>query len=131
MVLHTRVGSVQDYKRGQWPADAVYVGMPGKAARAWGIEDAQVGPFGKPWACLDDPRGWLVAYREYLWNRLHSDPEFVQQVYNLHGKLLLCWCTAKARRRGVEVVCHAHTLAKAVEWLVHEVGPAPEGDSDD
>lgn len=114
----TMLSSVQYAGRPeQWSADMVYIGMPGKAARAFGIEDASVPGFGKPWSCLSDPRGWMTAYREYLWRRLNSDAEFRSAVRKLDGKTLLCWCTAKAKRQGKPVVCHGQVLIKAIEWL--------------
>jgi hypothetical protein len=114
----TTLSSVQTVGRPErWTADMVYIGMPGKAARAFGIADADVPGFGKPWACKDDPRGWLPAYREYLYRRLGTDPAFRAAVRALRGKTLLCWCTAKAARRGERVVCHGETLIAAIEWL--------------
>jgi len=116
--MHTSVASVQDYgPRDTWPESVVYVGMPGNAARAFGIADDMAGPFGKPWKLLNDPRGWLPAYREYLQNRLENDSEFARAVANLHGKTLLCWCTRKREQRKTFVECHADTLAQTVEWL--------------
>ena len=125
-VGHQQVGSVQAYgDPANWPADAVYVGMPGNAARAYGITDESNPGFGKPWYCLNDPRGWETAYREYLHRRLIDDDAFRSAVLALHGKTLLCWCLAKAMRHpNFEVGafhCHAVILAKAVEWLTHAV----------
>lgn len=115
--MTTTVSSVQIYgQRATWPADVVYVGMPCKPAIAFGIPFSE-GLFGKPWECRDDPRGWLEAYREYLWDRINSDGDFALAVRALHGKTLLCWCTAKAAKRGTRVVCHAETLVAAIEWL--------------
>ena len=98
----------------------VYVGMPGNAARAYGLTDDLVGPFGKPWACLKDPRGWQVAYREYLHDRIMADPDFALAVRDLHGKTLVCWCHAK----GPGTICHGDTLAAAANWLFEAMGAA-------
>lgn len=120
-ILHTLVSSVQTAGRpDHWTTNMIYIGMPGKAARAFGITDEAAGPFGKPWALKEDPRGWLIAYREYLWNRLKADTAFREAVRGLHGKTLLCWCTAKRTQRNAWVECHGDTLAKATEWLNHE-----------
>lgn len=114
---HTSITSVQLLGRPEnWPAEAVYVGMPGRAARAYGIADETVGPFGKPWACLRDERGWETAYREYLHLRLRRDAAFREGVLRLHGKLLVCWCASKPSATA----CHAQTLARAAEWLAHQ-----------
>ena len=120
--MHTLVGSVQDYPKGTIPSSAVYVGMPGPSARAYGLPDDEVLDFGKPWACLKDPRGWETAYREYLWNRMKTDADFALAVLGLHGKTLLCWCKAKAARNGHEEFhCHANSLAAAAEWIYHGI----------
>jgi len=112
--LHTTVSAVQTVgHRETWSADHVYVGMPGNAARAFGILAAE-GQFGKPWACMNDPRGWTVAYNEYLVGRLSDDRKFQQAVRALHGRTLLCWCAAKGAER-----CHAVLLAEYVELLFH------------
>ena len=114
----TEVSSVQVYgHRSTWPEHVVYVGMPGKAASAFGISREDAGPFGKPWHLLDDARGWAAAYVEYLCKRLNSDETFRAQVKALHGKTLLCWCSRKQEQRGTEVACHARILAEFVEML--------------
>lgn len=90
----------------------VYIGMPGKAARAFGLT---AWGFGKPWSCLDDPRGWQVAYREYLWREIQSSPAFAERVKALHKKTLVCWC--KGKHGNDDQPCHGDTLARAIEWL--------------
>jgi hypothetical protein len=120
--MHTLISAVQMLGRPeQWPAAHVYVGMPGKAATAYGITN--IGPFGKPWHLLDDPRGWEIAYREYLWTRIKNDADFALAVRDLHGKTLVCWCKSKG------VTCHAEALAEAAEELFHgieSIGSRPE-----
>ena len=110
----TTVSAVQLHgRRALWPRQAVYVGMPGKAATAFGIP-ASEGLFGKPWDCLRAPEGWPTAYLRYLVHRLATDPWFEGQVKALHGRTLLCWCAAKDAPR-----CHAEILAEFVELLNH------------
>ena len=117
--MHTTVASVQHVgPRQTWPQDHVYVGMPGKASRAFGIPDAE-GIFGKAWSLLEDPRGWAVAYSDVTAKRLVADEAWAAKVKDLHGKTLLCWCTAKEQQRGTEVQCHARILAEYVELLFH------------
>lgn len=96
-----------------------YIGMPGRAATAAGLTDDMIGPFGKPWACLDDPRGWQVAYREHLWSLIRSDADFALAVRDLHGKTLVCWC--KGKNGNADQPCHGDILAAAVEWLFHGI----------
>lgn len=131
MAYHTSVTSIrmlQKTYRTRWNIDVlindpglVYIGMPGRAAFAAGLPDEAIGPFGKPWACLQDPRGWQVAYREYLWNRLKSDPDFALAVRDLHGKTLVCWCKGKRPEHGGDDHCHGDILSKAAEWLYHGI----------
>ena len=110
------VSAVQFYgQKSGWPPEAVYIGMPGPAARAYGIRDEEAGPFGKPWRCMDDPRGWHRAYLDYLVDRLERDAAFAAEVKALEGKVLLCWCAAKPKQ-GV-VACHGHLLAEFVQLL--------------
>lgn len=125
--MHTEVSSVQAYgQRATWPEHVVYVGMPGKASRAFGIPDHEA-IFGKPWHLVDDPRGWPTAYCEYLANKLNTDALFAQRVTALHGKTLLCYCTRKAEQRKTEVRCHARILAEYVELLAHANCPDCNG----
>lgn len=118
----TRVTSVQAVKRAnalgllRASAGMLYVGMPGKPATAHGIETD--GYFGKPWACLNDPRGWRFAYAAYLKGRLLRDPKFRSAVQSLHGLTLVCWC--KQSSHGVDPDCHADLLARYAEWLHHD-----------
>lgn len=122
VIGNIQLSSVQFFGRPEhWPENAVYIGMPGKAARAFGIEDSAVPGFGKPWYCLKDERGWEIAYREYLHRRLLDDDAFRADVLRLNGKILLCWCLAKATRQPgfhlADFKCHGLILAKAVHWL--------------
>lgn len=98
-----------------WPSDVIYVGMPGRASRGFGIPDS-VAHFGKPWACLESPLGWQTAYLRYLVSRLNSEPMFELAVKHLHGMRLACWCVAKPSATH----CHAFILREFVEMLAHE-----------
>lgn len=95
--------------------DVVYIGMPGKAQRETGIPNSAVGPFGKPWECLNHPDGWREGYREYLRERIKTDPEFRHAVAGLAGKTLVCWC--KGGKKGPDPDCHGDLLAVAAEFL--------------
>lgn len=120
--MHTVLSAVQFLGRPDRWDGAVYIGMPGKAARAFGIDD-RFGLFGKPWWTLNDSRGWEVAYREYLFRRIRTDGDFALAVRDLHGKTLLCWCRAK----GAAVACHGDTLIAASEWLFHGIADMRDG----
>lgn len=112
---HTDVGSVQQYgQRAKWPDNVVYVGMPGKAAQAFGIPFHE-GRFGKPWNTLEHPLGWQTGYLRLLVLWLTVDEKFREDVRNLHGKTLVCWCVSKGSTH-----CHAFLLREFVELLWHE-----------
>ena len=112
--MHTTVSAVQFVGQyANWPENVVYVGMPGKPSRAFGIPDSR-GFFGKPWACLNSPLGWETAYLRYLVDRMAASHSFQEAVRDLHGKTLLCWCAKKDAPR-----CHAMILAEFAELLFH------------
>lgn len=113
----TRVTSVMLTPDWRSRADHVYVGMPCRYTRAHGMEDYTVGSFGKPWACLNDPRGWRAAYKEYLLARVTTDEDFARSVLALHGHALVCFC--KGGKRGSDPDCHADMLASFSERLYH------------
>jgi hypothetical protein len=113
-LTHTPVSAVQFYgKYDAWPDDVAYIGMPGNPSRAFWIPDS-AGLFGKPWSCLNHPKGWPTGYLQYLIARLASDSSFQQAVRDLHGKTLLCWCAKKDSPR-----CHGMILSEFVELLYH------------
>lgn len=114
---HTRVTSVMLAPNWRSMADYVYVGMPCAYTARAGMTDEEIGPFGKPWECLRDPRGWRAAYREYLWNRLARDIAFRERVAALHGKTLVCFC--KGSKRGADADCHGDMLAHVAELIAH------------
>lgn len=92
----------------------VYIGMGGPSAAREGLEPLG---FGKPWDCLRDPRGWQIAYREYLWKKLNADPEFRERVKALRNKTLVCWCKGKRPEHNGNDFCHGDILARAIAWL--------------
>lgn len=106
----TRVTSVMLEPHWEVKEGFVYIGMPGFAGQTSGY-------FGKPWACKHDHRGWRYTYREYLRNRLRSDPIFRASVKALHGKTLVCFC--KGGKRGPDADCHGDLLVQAIEYLNH------------
>lgn len=113
--LYTKVVAVQDFDRdSNWWEDPqnVYIGMPGKSQRYWGIPDEAVGIFGKPWECLDDPRGWREAYKDHLFNRLCRDDWFRESVKRLADKTLVCWC-----KKNTDRDCHGDLLAYMAEVI--------------
>ena len=108
--VHTKVSSVMLEKDWTTRPECVYIGMPGYAGQT-------VGPYGKPWACKSDPRGWRAAYKQYLHDRLIADIPFRKSVMRLHGRTLVCFC--KGGKRGLDPDCHGDLLAQAAEFLYH------------
>jgi len=51
----------------------------------------------------------LEEYSLYLRAKLNQDPTYVQQVKNLWGKILVCWCKPHP--------CHGDVLAQVCEDL--------------
>jgi hypothetical protein len=121
--VHTKVSAVQFFGQfSRWPDGVVYVGMPGKPSRAFGIPD-EVAVFGKPWECVNSPAifggapDWPTAFMRFAIERMTNYPKYEEAVRALHGKTLLCWCAKKGAPR-----CHAAILADLSEMLFH--GPS-------
>lgn len=74
----------------------VYIGRPSE--------------WGNPFVIgTDGNREQVVAkYKQWLWNRMNTEPEFVAKVAALHGKVLGCFCAPLA--------CHGDVLVKAAKW---------------
>lgn len=68
--------------------------------------------FGNPYKISKDMtrEQAVLAYKKYLWKRIHEDPEFAQQVKDLHGKTLCCCCAPLA--------CHGNVLESCANWMV-------------
>ncbi len=80
----------------------VYIGRSGKGFNGY---------FGNPFRRnLNDSIGsTLNKYEQYLKNRINNDLEFRNNVKNLNGKTLVCFCKTKK--------CHGYILIKYVEIL--------------
>lgn len=54
----------------------------------------------------------LACYRQYLWKKLNSDPEFKEKTKALRGARLYCpGCGFNGQ------FCHARVLERAIAWL--------------
>jgi len=49
----------------------------------------------------------LIMYEKYIRNRLKNEPELVEQLKNLKGKNLYCWCAPEK--------CHGDILVKLID----------------
>lgn len=88
----------------------VYVGRRSKGLYGQGIEGAD-GRFGNPFSLRGKMSRDVVvdAYERYARDRLERDADWRDQVKDLHGRRLFCWCAPKR--------CHAEVLAKIAAEL--------------
>lgn len=54
----------------------------------------------------------IVAYRLILWNKIRNGEITIQQLKDLQGKRLGCFCKPK--------YCHGDIIAAAVEWATKQ-----------
>jgi hypothetical protein len=87
----------------------VYIGRAGHG---------QDGYFGNPFPLRpNESRGsTLEKYREYFYNRLKKDPEFLKRVLELKGERLGCFCKPQP--------CHGDIIAEWLDTQETEVQPA-------
>jgi len=76
-------------------------------------------PFGNPFKLKKDGgeytrEGSIEEYREWFKNKIQSDEEFREQVEELRGETLGCWCRPKA--------CHGDVI---LEYLRGEMDISP------
>ena len=57
------------------------------------------------------PKEAVEAYRNYLWNEIKAGRVTLEDLANLHGKTLACWCAPGP--------CHGDVLVRAAAWA-HE-----------
>ncbi len=54
----------------------------------------------------------IARYRRYVWENLQACHWDLEDLIELRGKKLACWCHPKP--------CHGDVLVKAIEWAVKE-----------
>lgn len=91
--MKTRVVNIKDEEYD------VYIGREGKG---------QSGYFGNPYKDHSRIKS-IQLFEKYARDRINSDPEFKQQIKQLQGKRLGCFCKPKA--------CHGDILVKLSEQL--------------
>ena len=84
------------------PANAVYVGRP--------MRGLPGSIFANPFKlkCENERAMVLAQYKAWLWNNIRNGTFTIQQLQELQGKDLVCWCAPKP--------CHADILLEAVNW---------------
>lgn len=85
------------------PANAVYIGrsMPGVPGNE---------KFHNPYKMFKEEQREYVCeeYRKHLWRQIKTGEVTVNDLLELDGKDLVCWCAP--------LKCHGDTLLKAIEW---------------
>lgn len=111
-VTNVRVSQIrpryQDLK--EWCADPqnVYVGRAGVVIIEGQRYPPEASPFANPYKVTESlPREATIdAYRTYITRRLRDEPALRQQLAQLGGKTLGCWCAPEK--------CHADVLAELI-----------------
>lgn len=61
----------------------------------------------------DEPRGATIErYRIWLWQQIRSGKITIQDLLDLDGKDLVCFC----KQPNKEVACHCDVILSAIEW---------------
>jgi len=89
---------VNKYKVNMSDPDIVYIGRGSLFGNPFPMKDKS-----------DNERTRVIeAYRHWLWNEIMEDRISWEDLVNLDGKRLACYCAPKA--------CHGDVLVKAIEW---------------
>ena len=77
--------------------------------------------WGNPWrAGSDGSRDDVIArYRADLWRRIRAGEVSLEELAELDGCWLACWCDPES--------CHAHVLARAAAWVSAELAERTDG----
>lgn len=107
----TKVAHIRSCPSG-WETNPAFVYI-GRAGHGFG------GYFGNPYKLEHgDQRGSsLLAYREYLKQRMTADPAFAKAVAGLHGRVLVCFCKPNP--------CHGDLLAWAADEMAKRLATTP------
>ena len=73
--------------------------------------------WGNPFAMKDkseaERRKVIAQYKNWLWGQIQDGRVTIEELAELHGKDLYCWCHPSA--------CHGDILEKAAEWAFIQV----------
>ena len=82
----------------------VYIGRPGK--------------WGNPYTLDNYTREEAIElYRKYLWSQIKSGKITIDDLKQLQGKTLGCWCSP--------LPCHGEVIISAVKWATKNQPPEP------
>lgn len=90
------------------PENAEYMG---RAMPHLGLKQSK---FANPYKLSkDEPRGATIErYRVWLWQQIRSGKITIQDLLDLDGKDLVCFC----KQPNKEVACHCDVILAAIEW---------------
>lgn len=96
------------------PEGAEYMG---RAMPKLGLKQSK---FANPYKLSkDEPRGATIArYRVWLWSQIRSGKITLQDLLDLDGKDLVCFC----KQPNKEVACHCDVILAAVQWAKKQKG---------
>lgn len=60
----------------------------------------------------------IEKYRQWLWNKIQAGEIQLQELADLHGKDLVCFCAPKP--------CHGDVLERAAKWALAEINKTSE-----
>jgi hypothetical protein len=90
----------------------VYIGRPGKGAG----DNVWKNPYIAKSRSLEDIQEVVKSHRRHLWNQLCSSEITVEELLDLRGKTLACFC---ADRDGVtRKPCHGTNIIGLVNYLI-------------
>lgn len=89
---HKEVTVVANKYKQKWTVDCVYIGRP----TIYG------NPFAITPVCTREEV--IKKYREYFWNRIHTDAAFLSAILKLKDKTLMCFCKP--------LPCHGDVIAE-------------------
>lgn len=94
------------------PEGAEYIG---RAMPHFGLKQSK---FANPFKLTDaEPRGATIErYRKWLWEQIRSGKITLEDLLELEGRDLVCFC----KQPNKEVACHGDVVAAAVRWAVNE-----------
>lgn len=90
------------------PEGSVYIGRGNKSK---GLPHSK---YANPFKLTEEePRGSTIErYRGYLWNEIKEGRITIEELKELHGLNLVCFCSPQS--------CHGDILLKAIEWATEE-----------
>lgn len=92
------------------PKGAVYIGRGSK----WGNPFTSIqGRNTKASEVVGSREEAIEKYRQWLWNNIQAGEIQLQELADLHGKDLVCFCAPKP--------CHGDVLERAAKWALAEI----------